>query len=300
MSSTLNDANVLSLRCFIAVVETHSFTSASRQLRIATSSVTKQVQMLERALKVALVHRTTRRISVTDEGERFYVQCVDILAQIEKAAAGLVGEQELVGQLRINAPPSLATAVIAPHLNAFFSQYPRITVDLMVSSATPDLVRERIDVAIVISEEPPNKQSRIALSDNRQVICASPAYLEKYGTPSSPEELARHRCLMGRFSQVAEGWQLKRGTEWQVYKPNVVLLSDDGEVLRRACLEGTGIALLYRFHVRDDLRTGSLVEVLGQFEPKPKNIFAIIPHREIVPPPVKAFIEFMRRLLAAH
>ncbi len=243
------------------------------------------------------MHRTTRCISVTEAGERFYLQCVDILARIERAVEGAGGERQLHGQLRISAPPSFSTTVIAPHLQEFLKNHPELTFDLQVRSSLPDLVRERLDAAIVISDEPPNKQTRIPLAENPQVMCASASYVQSCGLPTTPDDLARHRCLMARFSQLAEGWPLRIGGDWVNYKPRVVVLCDDGEVLRRACLHGAGIALLYRFHVEQNLRGGDLVEVLPNYPAKPKQIFAVVPHREILPPHVKAYLDFMHAIL---
>jgi DNA-binding transcriptional LysR family regulator len=295
----LNAASILSLRCFVAVVETHSFSSAARQLRLATSSVTKQVQLLEKALNVALVHRTTRRISVTDAGERFYEQCLAILAQIDSAAAVMVSERELSGHLRVAAPPSFAAAALGPHIHEFLAEHGGLSVDLIVTSATPDLIRDRIDVAITLEEEPQSKLAHLLLAACPRAVCAAPAYVAQHGAPKRPQDLERHVCLSGRFSELAEPWMLRRGNgAWQPSHVRSRLLSDNGEVLRQACLTGVGIGNFYAFHVRADLEAGRLVRVLTDYESKPKNIYAVIPHRQIVRPHTKAFIEFVRDLVA--
>jgi DNA-binding transcriptional LysR family regulator len=126
-NSMLDDASILSLRCFAAVVETQSFSSAARQLRLAPSSVTKHVRLIEKAVNVALLHRTTRRVSVTEAGERFYDQCLAILAQIESAVLEVVAEKELSGHLRVTAPPSVAAAMLGPHIHDFLREYARIS-----------------------------------------------------------------------------------------------------------------------------------------------------------------------------
>ena len=160
----LNNASVLSLRCFAAVVETQSFSSAARQLRLAPSSVTKHIQTLENAVNVALVHRTTRRISVTEAGERFYENCLAILAQIESAAAIMVEERALSGHMRVTAPPAFAVTVLGPNLPMFLDEHPGLTVDLIVTSAAPDLIRDRIDVAIMLHSAPESKLTHFFLS----------------------------------------------------------------------------------------------------------------------------------------
>jgi DNA-binding transcriptional LysR family regulator len=294
----LNDASILSLRCFVAVVETQSFSSAARQLRLAASSVTKHIQLLEKAVNVALVHRTTRRISVSDAGERFYDQCLGILAQVDSAAAVMVAEKELSGHLRVTAPPSFATAALGPGIHEFVREHPGISVDVMVSSATPDLIRNRIDVAITIDDEPQSKLTHLRLAHCPLALCASPDYVARRGAPNAPRDLLHHECMSGRFSDLAEGWTLARNGVSQAVNARFKLLSDNGDVLRQACLGGAGIGNFYYFHVCDELRDGRLIRILPDYEPKPKNIFAIIPHRQIVRPQAKAFIEFVRGLLA--
>jgi DNA-binding transcriptional LysR family regulator len=293
----LNEVSVLSLRCFVAVVETHSFSSAARQLRLAASSVTKHVRLVETAVEVALFHRTTRRISVTDAGERFYVQCLAILAEIDRAAAVMVAERALSGHLRVTVPPSFAATALGPHIHEFRRLHPAISVDIIVTSATPDLIRDRVDVAITLQEQPETKLAHFLLATTPRVLCASPAYVERRGAPSSPEDLVRHDCVSGRFSDLAETWYLRRGEgDWQGVRVTSSLLSDSGELLRQACLRGVGIGNFYYFHVRDDVQHGRLVPMLPDWEVKPRNIYAVIPHRQLVRPQTKAFIDFARSL----
>jgi len=293
----LNDVSMLSLRSFVAVVETQSFTSAARQLRVAPSSVTKHVQLIENAFDVALVHRTTRRISVTEAGERFYEQCVSILSQIDSASAAIGAERELSGHLRVTAPPSFAAAFLGPHLPAFMQQHPAISIDVRVNSATEDLIRNRIDVAITLRREPQSKLTHFWLASCKLVLCASVDYLARRGTPTCAKDLMDHACFSGRHSDLAEGWSLRRGDVWDVINPQFKFLSDNGDLLRQVCLGGGGIGSFYDFHLQDDIRAGRLVCVLPQFELPPRSIFAIIPHKKIVRPQAKAFIDFVQSLL---
>jgi DNA-binding transcriptional LysR family regulator len=295
-NALLYDASILSLRCFVAVVETQNFSSAARQLRLAASSVTKHVQLLERALEVALFYRTTRRISVTDAGERFYEQCVGILSQIDSATAVVAAEKALTGHLRVTAPPSFAATALGPNIHEFLRQHPGLSVDVIVTSATPDLIRDRIDVAITVQEQPETKLAHVLLASSPRAICAAPAYIARRGMPATPEDLSRHDCVCGRFSDVAETWQLRRDGAWQGVQVASSLLSDSGELLRQACLRGAGIGNFYLFHVRNDLAEGRLVRVLPEYESRPKAIYAVLPHRQIVRPQTKAFVEFARGL----
>ena len=296
-SGVLNQVSVLSLRCFAAVVETQSFSAAARQLRLAPSSVTKHVRLIERAMNAALVHRTTRRVSVTDEGRRFYSQCLGILDQIDGAALGMAAEKELAGHLRVTSPPSFAAAILGPHIEAFLREYPGITMDVVVSSATDDLIRNRIDVAVSLHGEPQSKQAHFHLAPCPLTLCAAPDYIARNGMPETPQDLLRHQCLSARFSDLAEGFTLGRGGNWQVVDVRFRLLSDNGDLLRQACLAGAGIGNFYHFHVCEDLRTGGLVRVLPDYDSKPQSVYAIVPHREIIRPQAQAFITFIRTLL---
>jgi DNA-binding transcriptional LysR family regulator len=293
----LNNASVLSLRCFAAVVETQSFSSAARQLRLAPSSVTKHIQTLESAVNVALVHRTTRRISVTEAGERFYENCLAILAQIESAAAVMVEERALSGHMRVTAPPAFALTVLGPNLPLFLDEHPGLTVDVIVTSAAPDLIRDRIDVAIMLHGVPESKLTHFFLSDCPREICASASYLERHGTPQVPTDLNHHQCVSARFSDLVEPWSLSAGGETWVVNVKSRLLSDNGDMLRHACIAGAGIGNFYRFHVQRDLKEGRLIRVLPDYTSKPKDIYAVVPHRHLVRPQTKAFIEFAKRAI---
>lgn len=294
----LNDASVLSLRCFVAVVDTQSFSSAARQLRLSTSSVTKHVQLLERVAGSALLHRTTRRSSITEAGEAFYPQCVDILNQLERAVVGIASAQKAGGHLRVAAPPAFASTVVAPRIAGFLASHPGASLDLIVTATPPDVVKERTDVAIVIDDAPANKQPCIVLAESPRVLCASPAYLAAFGVPASLDELeTTHHCLCSRISEVAVPWTLHEQGQWRTVRPNAVLLSDNGEALRRACMAGAGLGVFYRFHVGDDLERGSLVEVLPRHPARTRTIHAMLPHRKMVRPLVQSFTAFLKGAL---
>lgn len=298
-SGRINDATFLSLRCFAAVVETQNFSAAARQLQVAPSSVTKHIQLLEEVLGVALFHRTTRRIAVTEAGERFYDQCLTILAQIDGATAAMAAAQDLAGHLRVTAPPSFAAAVLGPHIHEFLATHPGISVDIIVTSDTPDLIGDRIDVAIAVQDAPETKLPHQLLAACPRVLCASPGYVARHGMPHEPDELDRHHCISGRFSDLAETWHLERdGTTASVRVPSA-LLSDSGELLRQACVNGAGIGNFYYFHVREDLEAGRLTRVLPTYQPRARSVYAVTPHRQIVRPQTRAFVAFVTRLAEA-
>lgn len=293
----LDDAAVMSLRCFIAVVESQSFSSAARQLRVAPSTVTKHVKHLETALKTALLHRSTRRVSVTGPGERFYNECVDILRQIDNATALVVEEQQLSGHLRVTVPPSFAATVLGPSIQLFMEQYPGVSLEIMVTSRVPDLIRDRIDLALTLRHEQASKLTHILLATSAVMLCASPKYIARHGAPAEPEDLKGHICLSSRLIEPASTWVMRRDGDWRSIQVHVKVSSDNGDFLRQACLHGAGIGIFYNFHVRADLESGRLVRVMPDYEVKPLNVYAIVPHRQIIRPLTDAFIKFFLNLI---
>lgn len=293
----LNHVSILSLRSFVAVVETQSFAAAARQLRIAPSTVTKHVQLIENEANAALVHRTTRRTSVTEVGERFYEHCLAILGHIDSASMMIGAEKQVIGHLKVTAPPSFAAGLLGGRLHEFMRAHPAISIDVNVTSDTPDLIRKRIDVAIAVSEQAQSKLTHFRLAGCGVTLCASPDYIARRGAPQEPDDLTQHDCLAGRFSDLAANWKFGRKGVWQSISPQFKLLADNGELLRQACLGGAGVSVFYNFHVQDDLHSGRLIHVLPEFELAPRHVFAIIPHKKIIRPQAKAFIDFVRHLL---
>lgn len=295
--TALDQASILSLRIFSAVAETRSFSAAARQLRLSPSVVTNHILALERAIGVALFHRTTRRVAITDAGERFYRRSTAIIREIEQTLSFVASDRQQDAHLRVTAPPSFALTALGPNIAKFLLQYPRITVDLMVTSAVPNMVSERIDVSFVLRDELDSKLPHLRLGPSGRAFCASPSYLARHGTPETPADLSRHKCLANIVAGVSEGWFVKLGRKLKPIQVEAQLLADNGEILRRACLDGAGIGNFYKFHVRENLKNGDLVEVLSAYQPDSNFVYAITPHREMILPQVGLFIEFVRSVV---
>lgn len=296
--SALDHASILSLRTLIAVAEAQSFSAAARQLRLSPSVVTNQILSLERSVGVALFHRTTRRVAITEAGERFYRRCVAIVREIEQTLSAVAPDGVQGGHLRVTAPPSFALSALGPNLATFLARHPQISIDLMVTSAVPNMIADRIDVMFVLREELDSKLPHFRIAPSGRAFCASPDYLARHGSPGTPADLARHRCLANMVAGAAERWTFKVGRTRRQIQVNAQMLADNGEVLRMACLDGAGIGNFYRFHVRDDLDNGRLVEVLGAYQPNSNFIYAVTPHREMVLPQVELFVGFVRSIVA--
>ncbi|HYF16342.1 MAG TPA: LysR substrate-binding domain-containing protein [Ramlibacter sp.] len=295
-AASLDFASIGVLRSFAAVVETGGFTSAARQLQLVPSTVSKHVATLEAGLRVALIHRTTRNLEITPAGRTFYDRCRAILEQADQAGVVAQPPSTITGELRVLASPSFTSSVLLGALPAFTGRHPQLLVDLRVGAGPVDQIREGIDVRISLDEVHRNKNPAIKLADQVCVVCASPAYLQRHGTPHTPADLRRHLGLVGHGSPYAEEWPFRVGREVRKYGVRKVLASNNGDVLRAYCLAGAGLAGLYGFHVAEDLRAGRLVEVLRPYRANPAAIHAVVQHRKYMNPATQVFIEFLREV----
>jgi DNA-binding transcriptional LysR family regulator len=197
-----------------------------------------------------------------EAGEQLFDSCLLILAQIDSATGSLVEESRLEGHLRVVVPPAFSTSILGPSMPEFLAEHPKLSIDVFLSSGTPDLIRDRLDLGLTIRDEPESKLPHLFPGECPRVLCASPAYLKEHGAPRSLEELQRHDCVASRLSQRAEVWEFRSGSSTRSVSVRIRMLSDNGEFQRQACLQGAGIGWFYEFHVRRDLEQGSLKRVL--------------------------------------
>lgn len=255
------------MRAFTEVVNHSGFAAAGRHLGQSRSVINKLVAQLEKDLGVQLLQRTTRRVSPTDMGRAYYERCVEILAEVRAAELSITQMQaEPKGSLRINAPMSFGTLHLAEAIAAFMQRYPDIQVQMTLSDRFIDLIEEGFDVTFRISE-PVAEESLIehAIAQANLVICAAPSYLQKYGTPTHPDELINHSCLKYGHLATDSKWQLI-GPERKYTVPiKCRCYSNNGEVLRESAIAGVGIALLPTFIAGDALKRGQLVQILDNY-----------------------------------
>ncbi len=284
---------VAAFRSFVTVVEAGGFSTASRQLGLAVSTVSKHVDMLEARLRTSLVLRTTRRVTVTEAGTEFYEQCRLVLDRLDEVAEANFAPNELRGHLRVVAPPSFTSCILAPALPRFLSRHPNLRIDLRVTTAEVDFLRDGVDLAVRMTDAHANSDRIERIGPAPSLLCASPAYIARFGTPQRPEDLTAHRCLSGISSPYGERWQFRVGHDSVFVPIRSVFASDTGEVLRAACLDGLGIAGFYEFHVRGDLEAGRLVRVLGEFQADVSSLCAILPGGRYTPSKTSAFLSFL-------
>lgn len=290
--------DVVSMVLFARVVEERSFTAAAARLGMRKSTVSRRLAALESELGVRLLHRTTRRLSLTDAGLAFYQRCARVAAEADAAAAlahGLGGSPR--GVLRVNAPTTLGTRYIAPAVGDFLRAFPEVQVELSVDDAPVDVTHGGQDVVLRVARKGPlDAAGTVAarkLASDRLVACASPAYFRAHPRPEVPEDLSQHHCLRYAQSPPHREWRFVRDGE-PVYVPvPSSFSSNNGEVLRAATLAGVGLAILPRFSVADALEGGALEEVLPGFRLAELSVWALTPERKGTPARARAFVDFL-------
>lgn len=283
------------MEAFLRVAETKSFSEAARRLRTSKSLVSRQVAELEGNLGVRLFHRTTRSLTLTEEGRGYVEQVARILAEIEEANLSVSATRAAPrGRLRVSAPMSFGILHLAPAIPLFLARCPEVELDLNLNDRYVDLIDEGLDLSIRVGRLAESSLVARKLADNRMVLCASPDYLARHGTPQSPADLAQHRCLCYSSNATQPEWRLQHrdGTLWSV-PIKAHLHVNNGDVLRSAALAHTGIAFLPNFIVGRDLQVSGLVSLLEPYIPADAGIYAVYPHSRHLSPKVRTFIDFL-------
>ena len=282
---------------FVQVVDSGSFTAAADRLDISRSVVSKYVTRLENQLGARLLNRSTRRLSLTEVGRVFYERSRKGLAEIEDAQSEVSRMQgDPRGALRINAPMSFGILHVAPALPEFLKLYPDITVDMNLDDRQVDVIEEGFDISVRIAELPDSSLIAKRLGPAHHAIVAAPEYLERCGTPGTPEELRDHNIISYRYQESALAWHLqtpdRKSTAVSV---SGSLMMNNSLALRAALLAGAGIARTPTFVVGKDIREGRLIRVLRDYRNLEMSIFLVYPQRRHLAPKVRAFVDFMAR-----
>lgn len=288
------------MQVFVAVIEAGSFVRAAELLHLSTTAVSRHMSELETHLGARLVQRTTRRMSLTEAGRRYYERCREILAAVEEAEAdALADEARPRGLLRVNLPHGFGLAHVAPHIPTFSARYPELKLELSFSDRVADLVEEGIDVALRISTRLPEQMVARQLCPIHLVACAAPAYLQAHGVPAHPQDLKRHLCLTYAYGS-GDGWNFREGERGVQVTVSGRLRANSGEMLRLAALAGQGIAMQPTFIVGADLRQGALVEVLREFRAPPLHAHAIFHESARRSLRVRTFVSFLEGLFGTE
>ncbi len=283
------------MRAYAKVVATGSFAEAGRQLGLTRSAVSKGVMELEQILGARLLDRTTRRVSTTEAGIAYFERCVDILSRIEETEMQVSRlHAEPKGVLKVNAPMSFGALYLGEAVAAFMAAYPELRVELTLSDRFIDPVEEGVDVTIRIAQLQDSSLIARKLASTRILLAASPDYLARHGTPTTPGDLADHRCLVFGHTTTLQRWQITGRDGEAINVPiTSVLCSNNGDVLRSAALAGEGITRLPTFLIGPDIRAGRLSVVLPDFAISELGIYALYVPNRYLAAKVRAFIDFL-------
>lgn len=282
------------MRIFSAVVESGSFSKAAERLNISTTAASKHVSDLERHLQAHLLLRSTRRLTVTAQGQKYFECSQQILAQLDEADA-MTSEtgSTPTGFMRISLPVSFGMRYIAPLIQRFSERYPLVNLEVQFADHLVDMVDEGIDVAVrIASEITPTLVAR-RLATVRLVAHASPSYLAQYGYPRVPDDLKNHRCLSYCYSTTGETWRFRDGNVELPVAIKPVFQANYGDMIQQMCLAGVGIALQPTFIIGDDLRAGRLVHLLPNYDPVPRTAYVVYQKGARRSSSVRAFVSFL-------
>ena len=282
------------MRVFAAVVDAGSFVGAADALELSKTAVSRHVSELEARLGVRLLHRTTRKLSLTAEGQVFHARCKALLGAVEAAEAEITaGSVQPSGVLRLNVPVTFGLMHLAPLWPDFMQRYPQVTLDVSLADRVVDLVEEGFDLAVRIAQLSSSTLVSRQLATTRMVLCASPEYLRRHGGPQRPADLAQHRVLAYSLFHQGEHWAFDGPQGREVVKVNPILRTNSGDTCVAAALAHQGVVLQPSFLVGEALRQGDLVEVLPGHRSGEMGIYAVYPSRQHLPPKVRAMVDFL-------
>lgn len=283
---------------FVYVAEYESFTRAAKELGVSTAQVSRQISALEQRLNIKLLYRTTRKVSLTEEGRVFYQHCrgvLDGLDAAEQAVSNLQSKPQ--GRIKLTAPVTYGEQQLLPLVNDFMVQYSDIEVTAFLSNQKIDLVDGGYDLAIRIGKLSDSTMMAKKLSRRTNFVCAAPAYLEKYGTPHALSELNQHNCLLG----TRDYWHFigngKNADKEKNLRVSGTVQYNSGHSLVDAALKGLGIVQLPDYYVQKYLASGELVSLLDNYREPEENIWAVYPHNRHLSPKIRLLVDYLAERL---
>ena len=279
---------------FIAVVECGSFSAAGQKLGTSKSAVSKRINQLEHDLGVRLLHRTTRRLSLTEAGEHYYDYARKaFFAACEGEDAITQWQGKPKGMLRVSVPMSFGRLHIAPLVSRFLSEYPDIQLNMTMDDKMVDLVEGGFDIAIRIGDLPDSSLIARRIAPCRSVVCASPEYVERHGRPKTPQDLQQHNCLVYSYFRGGSEWRFsgRNGVVKVLPKGNYQV--NNSAAIREALITGLGIGQMPTFIVGPDLADGKLIPLLEGYSLPLHAIYAVFPERKHLPAKVRVFLDFV-------
>ncbi len=286
------------IKAFIAVYRAGSFVDVANDWSVAPSSVSRAVASLEASLNTRLFQRTTRRLSPTQEGERYFEQISPLIEEIDLVHQSLMDTTATPsGHLRVTASVSYGQIVIAPKLKAFRKQYPNIELELILSDGHIDLISDQVDVAIRHGRLDDSSLIARKLADVRYHLVSSKAYINQNGVPQKPEDLQQHELVTFAYENFRHAWKFEADGVSKSIPVKPILTSTNAATIRQSVRDGVGVALLADWTIQDDLHSGKLVELLPNWRVQGLSnntaIWLVYPSRRFVPAKARSFIEFL-------
>lgn len=279
---------------FVYVAENESFTLASKKMAISTAQVSRQISALEKRLNIKLLYRTTRKVSLTDEGRIFYQHCRSVLDGLDAAERAITNLQANPhGKIKLTAPVTYGEQQILPLVNTFMQQYHDIEVTAYLSNQQIDLVEGGYDLAIRLGKLSDSSMMAKKLGTRTSHVCASPTYLEKYGIPYSLSELARHSCLLGTL----DFWHFKGSDKEKNIRVTGKLRYNSGFGLVDAALKNLGIVQLPDYYVQHHLQSGALISLLDNYRVPDEGIWAVYPQNRHLSPKIRLLVDYLAEQL---
>jgi len=288
------------LKVLCAVVDSGGFSKAAEKLGISTSSVTHQIGTLEAHFGVKLLNRTTRSMSLTDEGRQCVAQARHLLDDMSDLESSLnLSRQDVSGTLHVDLPGILARLYVAPALPAFLEQHPALSLKMTASDRLTDMVEEGVDVLIRIGELPSSNLYAKTLYRTSFVTCASPGFISRHGRPATPEQLDEFRCLNFIYPKARQirPWSFQRSGEAFTHTPRGALASDHVESLIEMALSGGGIVQHFSVSLAEHLRSGALVPLLEDWQAFGPDVSVLFQHKHLRAAKIKAFVDFVEKVL---
>jgi len=283
-----------------AIVDTGSFAAASEVLDMSPSGVSRAVSRFEARLGIRLFERTTRSLTLTDEGSRFYAQVLPLMSELEECVSDASqGAVKVRGRLRVNVDPFFSKLVLGPRLGAFLDAHPDLQLELITRDDLGDLIADGIDLALRFGHPQPSTLVARKLMETRILTVASPAYIARHGAPAKPEDLRRHQCIHFRDPVTGRpfAWEFHRGSKRKTVQVSGALTVNDGATLYSTCLAGFGIAQVMCFTAEAMIKSGQLVDLFPSWSDETFPLYLYYPSRRQLPAKSRAFIDYLATFL---
>ena len=280
---------------FVSVAENQSFTLGAKKIAVSTGHASRQISSLEQRLNVKLFYRTTRKVSLTEEGKVFYQHCRSVLDGLNEAERAITNLQSMPrGLVKLTAPVTYGESVVLPLINDFLQKYSEVEVTSYLSNRKINIIDEGYDLAIRLGNLEDSSLMAKKLGSRKNYVCASPSYLNKYGVPHSLSELEKHRCLLGTLDY----WRFNEQNRERNIRLTGVLRYNSGFGLVDAALKGLGVVQLPDYYVNSYIKSGELVTILDNFIADAEGIWAVYPHNRQLSPKIRLLVDFIAENIA--